>query len=81
MTTADTRGHQREEMHDSSSEDTVSTSESPLHEMQTEFGDISDSVDNVKTLLDKWFHRKQQLIIRLLYKFFDWKTVFSLNQF
>ncbi|CAG2159127.1 unnamed protein product [Oppiella nova] len=35
--------HQRDEIHDESSEDTVSTSESPLHEMNSEFGDIPDT--------------------------------------
>jgi hypothetical protein len=44
------------ELHnDSSSEDTVSTSESPLHESRTDFTEISDSIclENVSTLSDK----------------------------
>ena len=43
------------EIHDSSSEDTVSTSESPLHEMHSDFGEIPDTIctEGVKTLLDK----------------------------
>ena len=47
--------HQRDEIHDESSEDTVSTSESPLHEMSSEFGDIPDTVctESLKTVFYK----------------------------